>query len=62
MKKQNLEMVLFERGHSIITVKLMIEDCRNKMLKYLDDGEYSLAEKVCDEDFGLDSSYLFDLV
>jgi len=59
----SIRKVLMERdGLSPTEADEQIAEAKEALLQYLDDGDFFSAENICEEYFGLEPDYLFDLM
>lgn len=40
----------------------LIQEAKDALATYLDEGDHASAEDICEEFFGLESDYIFDLM
>ncbi len=60
---ETLKQVLMRRdGISSEHADELIQEAREQLQEYLDDGDFCAAEYICEEMFGLEPDYLMDLM
>lgn len=60
---QNIKEILIERDNLTENeADNLINDAREQLQEYLEDGDLESAQEICQEMFGLEPDYLFDLV
>lgn len=58
-----LKQVLMKRDNlSASEADARIEEAKNALMEYLDAGDLTSADNVCEEFFGLEPDYLMDLM
>lgn len=58
-----LKQVLMKRDNlSASEADARIEEAKNALMEYLDEGDFTSADNVCEEFFGLEPDYLMDLM
>ena len=60
---KSIKAILMRRdGLTAIEVDKLIEEAREQLYIYLDDGDYLSAGNVCEEFFGLEPDHLMELI
>ena len=63
MSIRTIKQVLMDRdGLSATEADSQIDDAREALNDYLEDGDFESAHDICSEFFGLEPDYLFDLI
>ncbi len=63
MERESLLQTLMRRdGLTPKEAQDLINEAKEAMQEYVDDGDYSAWESVCEEFFGLEPDYLDDLI
>jgi len=58
-----IKKILMERdGISSKAADELIEEASKALMSYLDEGDFDSAHDICQEYFGLEPDYLFDLL
>ena len=60
---KTIKQVLMERdGMSASEADELIEEAKNALFDYLDEGDQESAQDICEEYFGLEPDYLMELL
>jgi len=60
---KSIKEVLMERdGLSEVEAEELILEARDALEVYLEDGDFFLADNICEEFFGLEPDYLMELI
>jgi len=63
MPNETIEDILMRRdGMSADEADELIAEAKDALMEHLDSGDMLLAEEVCEEYFGLEPDYLFEIM